>query len=81
MKGHKLNWVAKDDPALSQLSMAVEVPLKQESKEAAYEVVESLDREKCPSVIDSVSAPMLGINLRIVAFHLGMRCSHLRNIN
>ena len=81
MKSHKFAWVAKDDPALSQPSKAVDVPLTRKSKEAVFEVVESLDRDKCPSVIDSVSAPMLGINLRIVAFHLSLRCSHLRNLN
>ena len=81
MKSQKFVWVAKDDPALSQPSKAVDVPLTHKSKEAVYEVVDSLHRDNCPSVIDSVSAPMLGINLRIVAFHLGLRCSHLRNLN
>ena len=46
-----------------------------------FEVVDSLDRDLCPAVIDSVSAPMLGINMRIAAFHLRLRCSHLRNFN
>ena len=45
-----------------------------------YEVVDSLDRDICPSEIDSVSAPMLGINLRIAAFHLSLSCSLMKNL-
>ena len=42
-------------------------------------MMEALDRSKCPSVIDMISAPMLGHNLRIIALHLSLRASHLRN--
>ena len=35
----------------------------------------------CPSVVDMVSAPLLGHNLRIIALHLGLRVSHLRQFD
>ena len=43
--------------------------------------MEALHTDKSPSVFDSLSAPMLGHNLRIVCFHLNLRGSHLRNID
>ena len=30
--------------------------------------------------MDCISAPMLGHNIRVIAFHLSLRSSHLRNI-
>ncbi len=40
-----------------------------------------MNSQNVPRVMDSLSAPMLGINQRIVVFNLLMRTSHLRNFD
>ena len=35
----------------------------------------------CPSVIETISAPLLGHNLRIIGMQMGLRSSHLRGFS
>ena len=73
--------VRKDDPCLHTASFPVDFPLSTNNKYALYQLMQGLDRSNCPSVLESLSAPMIGHNIKAVAFHMGQRSSHLRNVN
>ena len=68
MKAGKM-LVKPGDVALKRPSVDVVYPMNRNSKIAIKDIIEFLQRgENCPSVIDSICAPLLGHNLRIVAF-------------
>jgi peptide deformylase len=63
------------------ISQPVDFPLDIESKLVIYEMIEALKKSNCCDLIDSISAPMIGHNLRIICLLMKQRTSHLRNIN
>ena len=71
--------VPRADPALRKPCRHVTFPLDDDTKQCIHRVLEFLQRgNNCPSVVDMISAPMLGESLRIVGLQLGLRVSHLR---
>ena len=62
--------VDKDDPALRRESKPCSQPLNNEAKIVVHKMIDTLKRDKCPQIVDMISAPMLGHNLRIIALHM-----------
>ena len=52
--------------------------MNNEAKIVVHKMIETLKRDKCPQIVDMISAPMLGHNMRIIALHLQLRASHMR---
>ena len=73
--------VRKDNPCLRTPSVPVEFPLSSNNKYAIYQLIQGLDRNNCPSVLESLSAPIIGHNIKAVALHMDQRSSHMRNVN
>jgi len=71
----------KEDPALRRESKGCNLPLTNDAKIVVHKMIDTLKRDKCPQVVDMISAPMLGHNMRIIALHLQLRGSHLRGFN
>ena len=73
--------VGRDDPALRRESKACPQPMSNESKIVVHKMIDTLKRDKCPQIVDMISAPMLGHNLRIIALHMQLRASHMRGLD
>jgi peptide deformylase len=44
-------------------------------------MINAIKQSNCTDLVDSVCAPMIGHNLRIICLLMKQRSSHLRNIN
>jgi len=62
--------VKKDNPCLHKASSPVDFPLSDNTKYALYSLVKGLDRNHCPNVLDMMSAPMIGHNIKAVGLQL-----------
>lgn len=69
--------VGPKDKRLAKVSRPVKFPLDEEAKQAIFRLTEYLDRNRVAAgIVDVMSAPLLGDNLRIIGIQQGIVFNH-----
>jgi len=74
------SFVKPSDPCLKKPSRDIPTPLKAEGQETVSKMLGVMQHKDCPLTLDSLSAPMLGIQHKVVLFSMKLRNSHMRNV-